>query len=429
MKCSSASLIVPLRPSSSRSLNSPRVIEPVLVADQRAGQRADLQQPVPVGVVAGQPGDLQAEHDPGPAHADLGDQALEPFPVGGRRAGLALVDVDDDDLVGGPAQRDRPLPQRVLAGGGLGVVAAPAAAWTGAHTGRRCGPGARRSTFDAPRRSPRLTPARPGRPAPSRPAPRRAGRRCRAPARAAGRAAGPGRGGQVVAMRAARPRPRGAAARPAPAASRPPPRRAPARAAAHTGRRHRAGRRGAHRCSPCPAALFGAAQGRSDRKPPSRSCTARRAVYQAATRSAGVKAASTLRGGCSGAGDSDQRDRVGGDPVPVALEGYEVVVVELCGLQPLDRAEEQQLPGDRFPVSADDVDLDVVAARPVAADRRAAGCPGRAAGARAPRGLAARRRGRASQVQLRSMRASVRSERIRSTSARCGPRNASQNRR
>ena len=80
-----------------------RVIEAVLVADQRAGQRADLQQPVPVGVVAGQPGHLQAEHDPGPAHADLGDQALEAVPVGGRGAGLALVGVDDDDLLGWPS--------------------------------------------------------------------------------------------------------------------------------------------------------------------------------------------------------------------------------------------------------------------------------------------------------------------------------------
>ena len=50
-----------------------RVIQAVLVADQGAGQRADLQQPVPVGVVAGQPGHFQAEHDPGPAHADVGD--------------------------------------------------------------------------------------------------------------------------------------------------------------------------------------------------------------------------------------------------------------------------------------------------------------------------------------------------------------------
>jgi hypothetical protein len=43
-----------------------------------------------------------------------------------------------------------------------------------------------------------------------------------------------------------------------------------------------------------------------------------------------------VRGGCSGAGDSNERDRVGGDPVPVALERYEVVGVELACLQPLD---------------------------------------------------------------------------------------------
>ena len=98
-----------------------RVIQAVLVADQRARHGADLQQPVPVGVVAGQPGHLQTQHDPGPAHADLGDQALEALPVGGRGAGLALVGIDGDDVLGRPAQRDRFLPQRVLAGGGLGV--------------------------------------------------------------------------------------------------------------------------------------------------------------------------------------------------------------------------------------------------------------------------------------------------------------------
>jgi hypothetical protein len=42
----------------------------------------------------------------------------------------------------------------------------------------------------------------------------------------------------------------------------------------------------------------------------------------------------------------------------------------MARFQPFDRAEEKQLPGDRFAVGADDVDLDVVAARPVAADGR-----------------------------------------------------------
>jgi hypothetical protein len=75
---------------------------------------------VPVGVVAGQPGDLQALYDPGAAHTHLGDRPLEAFPVGVAGAGLALVGVDGDDRLGGPAQRDRVLPQRVLAGGRFG---------------------------------------------------------------------------------------------------------------------------------------------------------------------------------------------------------------------------------------------------------------------------------------------------------------------
>ena len=77
---------------------------------------------MPVGGVAGQPGAFQAEYDPGPAQRHLGDQLLEAFPVGGGRAGLALVDVDHGDLAGVPAQRDRLAAQVVLADGGLGVV-------------------------------------------------------------------------------------------------------------------------------------------------------------------------------------------------------------------------------------------------------------------------------------------------------------------
>jgi hypothetical protein len=126
-----------------------------------------------------------------------------------------------------------------------------------------------------------------------------------------------------------------------------------------------------------------------------------------------------VRGGCSGAGDGDERERVGGDPVPGALERYEVVVVELACLQPLDRAEEQQLIGDGFPVSADDVDLDVVAARPVAPITGAAGMS-QAGSRRASASRTSGSTGRPRQwVQLRLIRASVGSERIRSTSARC----------
>ena len=46
-----------------------RVVEPVLVADERVGEGADLEQAMPVGGAAGEAADLQAEHDPDLAQA------------------------------------------------------------------------------------------------------------------------------------------------------------------------------------------------------------------------------------------------------------------------------------------------------------------------------------------------------------------------
>jgi hypothetical protein len=113
---------LPFHPEHQAVVEGARVVEAVLVADQGAGHGADLQELVPVGVVAGQPGALQAEHDPGPARRHLGDHLLEPFPAGGRGAGLTLVDVDHGDLVRRPAQGDRLAAQVVLADRRLGVV-------------------------------------------------------------------------------------------------------------------------------------------------------------------------------------------------------------------------------------------------------------------------------------------------------------------
>ena len=98
-----------------------RVVDAILVADQRGGQRADLQQPMPVHRVASQARDLQAEHDAGMPHADLGHQVLEALAVR-RGARLAEVAVDHDDAFLGPAQRHRALAQAVLALGALGVL-------------------------------------------------------------------------------------------------------------------------------------------------------------------------------------------------------------------------------------------------------------------------------------------------------------------
>src|SRR6266702_4483517 len=58
---------LPLHAQEQAVVKVPRVVEPVFVADQGAGHGTDLQELMPVGVVAGQPGAFQAEHDPGPA--------------------------------------------------------------------------------------------------------------------------------------------------------------------------------------------------------------------------------------------------------------------------------------------------------------------------------------------------------------------------
>src|SRR5690242_15933765 len=67
--CNSASLIVPFRPSTNLSLNIAGC--PIGVADQSVGQAAEIEQAVPIGVIAGQTRDLQAEHDTDMPQRDL----------------------------------------------------------------------------------------------------------------------------------------------------------------------------------------------------------------------------------------------------------------------------------------------------------------------------------------------------------------------
>ncbi len=104
------------------SMSSIRVIEPVLVTDQRAGQRAQLEQPVPVSIVSRKSGALEPEHDPRLAQRYVGDESREPLAVSGRGARHALVDVDHVHPLERPAERDRAPAQVILAPGKLGVV-------------------------------------------------------------------------------------------------------------------------------------------------------------------------------------------------------------------------------------------------------------------------------------------------------------------
>jgi hypothetical protein len=92
------------------------VVDPVGVGDQRVGHPGQIQQPVPVGIVAGQAGNLQRQHDTDLTQPDLGGQFGESGPAGGRRAGDTLILVDDLDAAAWPAQTHRTAGQIILAG-------------------------------------------------------------------------------------------------------------------------------------------------------------------------------------------------------------------------------------------------------------------------------------------------------------------------
>lgn len=98
-----------------------RIVEAVLVENQRVGLGAEFEQPVPVAGTPREPGDLETEHEAGIAHGHFADQCPEAIavPVG---AGLAEIGIDHDDLLDGPAERMCPRAQRVLAMDALGVL-------------------------------------------------------------------------------------------------------------------------------------------------------------------------------------------------------------------------------------------------------------------------------------------------------------------
>ena len=64
----------PLQPQQQPVVVKPRIIDAVRVGQQHPGQRAQLQQLVPVPAGPRQPGHLDAQHDAHTSHRDLGDQ-------------------------------------------------------------------------------------------------------------------------------------------------------------------------------------------------------------------------------------------------------------------------------------------------------------------------------------------------------------------
>ena len=103
-----------MRPSKKPVVEAGWIVHAVLVEDQRIGEGADLQQAMPVGVVPRQAGYFQTHDDARAPHADIAHQALKSLAPRRRRAGLALVAVDDDDLIVAPAEGGRAAAKGIL---------------------------------------------------------------------------------------------------------------------------------------------------------------------------------------------------------------------------------------------------------------------------------------------------------------------------
>ena len=90
---------------------------------------------MPVGVVAGQPGALQRQHDPGLAQPDVGDQVGKALAAVGGGAGQAQV-VIDTTIWCSPSPADGAPGQVVLPEQALGVRTVWAS-WTGGRRYKR----------------------------------------------------------------------------------------------------------------------------------------------------------------------------------------------------------------------------------------------------------------------------------------------------
>jgi hypothetical protein len=76
---------------------------------------------VPIGAVARQTRYFQSHHDARVAEAHLGNQLLEALALSCRSSRLTLVAINNLNVLGMPAQDNRPLTQRILTLRALGI--------------------------------------------------------------------------------------------------------------------------------------------------------------------------------------------------------------------------------------------------------------------------------------------------------------------
>ena len=100
----------------------PRIVDPCLICNERLRPATQVDEVRPVGAVAGQPRELQTDHDPHLATAHRGHHLSEGGPSLGCRSRTALVLVEHANAFFRPAELHRPFHQVVLPSAALAVV-------------------------------------------------------------------------------------------------------------------------------------------------------------------------------------------------------------------------------------------------------------------------------------------------------------------
>jgi hypothetical protein len=98
------------------------VVDAVGVGEEGVGEGTEFEEAVPVGIGAGEAGDLSAQDEADVTEGDVGDELLEGRAEAARGRGVAQVFVDDGDLQGGPAEFLGALDEWVLQGRALLMV-------------------------------------------------------------------------------------------------------------------------------------------------------------------------------------------------------------------------------------------------------------------------------------------------------------------
>ena len=98
------------------------VVEAILIADDSGGERAELQEVLPIDTVASESRDLDPEHDAGVAEGDFADEVLKAIAVVGVFGRMSQVGIDNVYVVERPAERERAIAQGVLALSALDVL-------------------------------------------------------------------------------------------------------------------------------------------------------------------------------------------------------------------------------------------------------------------------------------------------------------------